>query len=93
MGLSPSEKGRCCIWRWKTITQGFSGGSPACLVWNVRIICIFATQAKTLNEGLDRQLEEFLKEHTDARLIIIDTLQKVVRSAGTGTAIPAIMRL
>ena len=37
----------------------------------------FATQAKTLNEGLDKQLEEFLKEHTDARLIIIDTLQKV----------------
>ena len=35
----------------------------------------FATQAKTLNEGLDRQFEEFLKEHTDARLIIIDTLQ------------------
>ena len=37
----------------------------------------FATQAKTLNEGLDKQLEEFLKEHTDARLIVIDTLQKV----------------
>lgn len=29
----------------------------------------FATQAKTLNGGLDRQLEEFLKAHTDARLI------------------------
>lgn len=42
----------------------------------------FATQAKTLNEGLDRQLEEFLKEHTDARLIIIDTLQKVREVGG-----------
>lgn len=42
----------------------------------------FATQAKTLDEGLDRQLEEFLKEHTDARLIIIDTLQKVREVGG-----------
>ena len=42
----------------------------------------FAIQAKTLNEGLDRQLEEFLKEHTDARLIIIDTLQKVREVGG-----------
>lgn len=42
----------------------------------------FATQAKTLNEGLDRQLEEFLKEYTDARLIIIDTLQKVREVGG-----------
>lgn len=42
----------------------------------------FATQAKTLNEGLDRQLEGFLKEHKDARLIIIDTLQKVREVGG-----------
>ena len=42
----------------------------------------FATQAKTLNAGLDRQLEEFLKAHTDARLIIIDTLQKVREVGG-----------
>ena len=42
----------------------------------------FATQAKTLNGGLDRQLEEFLKAHTDARLIIIDTLQKVREVGG-----------
>ncbi len=41
-----------------------------------------ATQAKTLNEGLDRQLEDFLKEHSDARLIIIDTLQKVREVGG-----------
>ena len=42
----------------------------------------FATQAKSLNEGLDRQLEEFLKAHTDARLIIIDTLQTVREVGG-----------
>ena len=42
----------------------------------------FATQAKTLNEGLDRQLEGFLKERKDARLIIIDTLQKVREVGG-----------
>ena len=41
-----------------------------------------ATQAKTLNEGLDRQLEDFLKEHSDVRLIIIDTLQKVREVGG-----------
>ena len=45
-GIIPSEKGRCCIWRWKTITQGFSGGSPSCLVWNVRIICILRHRQK-----------------------------------------------
>lgn len=42
----------------------------------------FATQAKTLNEGLDVQLESFLKGHTDTRLIIIDTLQKVREVGG-----------
>lgn len=42
----------------------------------------FATQAKTLNGGLDKQLELFLREHTDARLIIIDTLQKVREVGG-----------
>ena len=42
----------------------------------------FATQAKKLNGGLDMQLELFLKEHKDARLIIIDTLQKVREVGG-----------
>ena len=42
----------------------------------------FATQAKTLNEGLDGELEGFLKEHKDARLIIIDTIQKVREVGG-----------
>ncbi len=42
----------------------------------------FATQAKTLKEGLDGEVEEFVKQHTDARLIIIDTLQKVREVGG-----------
>ncbi|MBD5468505.1 MAG: AAA family ATPase [Lachnospiraceae bacterium] len=42
----------------------------------------FATQAKTLHEGLDGELEGFIKEHKDAKLIIIDTLQKVREVGG-----------
>ena len=42
----------------------------------------FATQSKTLNEGLEEQLNQFVKVHTDARLIIIDTLQKVREVGG-----------
>ena len=42
----------------------------------------FATQSKNLNEGLEEQLKQFVKEHTDARLIIIDTLQKVREVGG-----------
>ena len=37
----------------------------------------FATRAKKLDEGLSRELESFVKEHGNAKLIIIDTLQKV----------------
>lgn len=42
----------------------------------------FATRSKSLNEGLEKQLTRFVKEHTDARLIIIDTLQKVREVSG-----------
>jgi RecA-family ATPase len=42
----------------------------------------FATESKTLNEGLEQQLCRFVKEHTDTRLIIIDTLQKVREASG-----------
>ena len=41
----------------------------------------FATKARTLADGLNGQLEEFLQCHPDTRLIIVDTLQKV-REAG-----------
>lgn len=42
----------------------------------------FATRSKSLNEGLEEQLTQFVKEHKDARLIIIDTLQKVRKVGG-----------
>ena len=37
----------------------------------------FAVYAKQIGAGLDEQLEKFMKEHPDTRLIIIDTLQKI----------------
>lgn len=37
----------------------------------------FATSAKMIGGGLDEQLEKFLREHSDTKLIIVDTLQKV----------------
>ena len=36
-----------------------------------------AVYAKQLGAGLDEQLEKFIRDHPDTRLIIIDTLQKV----------------
>ena len=41
-----------------------------------------ATRSKTLNQGLEEQLSRFVAEHKDARLIIIDTLQKVREVGG-----------
>ena len=37
----------------------------------------FATNARQIGKGLDEQLERFLKEHPDTKLVIIDTLYKV----------------
>ena len=42
----------------------------------------FAINAKQLGNGLDAQLEKFVLEHPDTRLIIIDTLQKVRELSG-----------
>ena len=42
----------------------------------------FATCAKQVGSGLEEQLEMFLREHPDTRLIIIDTLQKVRELGG-----------
>lgn len=42
----------------------------------------FATSSKSLSEGLEEQLTQFVKEHKDTRLIIIDTLQKVREVGG-----------
>lgn len=42
----------------------------------------FAVYAKQLGNGLDEQLERFVKEHPDTKLIIIDTLQKIRELGG-----------
>ena len=42
----------------------------------------FATSAKMLDNGLEEQLENFVREHSDTRLIIVDTLQKVRETVG-----------
>ena len=41
-----------------------------------------ATKSKSLNQGLEEQLKRFVAEHKDARLIIIDTLQKIRELGG-----------
>ncbi len=38
--------------------------------------------AKQLGSGLEKQLKGFVREHTDTRLIIIDTLQKIREAGG-----------
>lgn len=52
----------------------------------------FAICAKQLGSGLDEQLQKFIREHPDTKLIIIDTLQKVRRLAGRSSAMPMTMR-
>lgn len=42
----------------------------------------FATCAKQLGDGLYEQLNRFVSEHKDTRLIIIDTLQKIREASG-----------
>ena len=42
----------------------------------------FATNAKMIGGGLDEQLEKFVREHSDTKLIIVDTLQKVREAVG-----------
>ena len=42
----------------------------------------FAVCAKQLGAGLDEQLEKFVRDHPDTRLIIIDTLQKIREVGG-----------
>ena len=42
----------------------------------------FAVYARQLGAGLDEQLEKFVREHPDTRLIIIDTLQKIREAGG-----------
>ncbi len=42
----------------------------------------FATVAKQIGNGLEAQLELFIREHPSTRLVIIDTLQKVREISG-----------
>lgn len=42
----------------------------------------FAIESKSLKEGLDLQMENFIKEHPDTKLVIIDTLQKIREVGG-----------
>ena len=40
----------------------------------------FAILADTLKHGLEQQIEQFLTEHSDTKLVVIDTLQRVRNS-------------
>lgn len=48
----------------------------------------FATVAKQVGKGLDEQLENFVREHPETKLIIVDTLQKFVKRQETGMLMP-----
>ena len=43
---------------------------------------VFAVAAKQLGSGLNEQLQKFVREHPNTRLIIIDTLQKIREAQG-----------
>ena len=42
----------------------------------------FATTAGKIGNGLDEQLGNFMREHPDTKLIIIDTMQKIREVGG-----------
>lgn len=42
----------------------------------------FAVYAKQIGNGLDEQLEKFMREYPETKLIIIDTLQKIREAGG-----------
>ena len=42
----------------------------------------FATAANKIGNGLDEQLENFINEHSDTKLVIIDTMQKIREVGG-----------
>lgn len=52
-----------------------------------------AIRAKTLKDGLENQLTQFVGTHKEARLIIIDTLQKIREVSGENSVMPATMKL
>ena len=46
----------------------------------------FATEAEILGNGFERQVMDFLQEHPEARLVIVDTLIKVRQANSTNNA-------
>lgn len=42
----------------------------------------FATHSKQIGQGLEEQLNKFLREHRNTKLVIVDTLQKVREVSG-----------
>ena len=44
----------------------------------------FAIMADALKHGLEQQIEQFLTEHSDTKLVVIDTLQRVRSAGGDG---------
>ena len=46
----------------------------------------FATEAEILGNGFERQVMDFLQEHPEARLVIVDTLIKVRQASTTSNA-------
>ena len=42
----------------------------------------FATAANKIGNGLGEQLENFIKEHPDTKMVIIDTMQKIREAGG-----------
>ena len=44
----------------------------------------FATASKQAGNGLEGQIEDFVKQHPETRLVIIDTLQKIRETGGEG---------
>lgn len=46
----------------------------------------FATEAEILGNGFERQVMNFLQEHTEAKLVIVDTLIKVRQANSTNNA-------
>lgn len=49
--------------------------APSCL--------FFSNEANTLRDGLSEQIDTFVKEHPDTRLIVIDSLQHVLAETGS----------
>ena len=52
------------------------------MAWRTVKKLYFATAANKVGQGLNDQLENFIKEHADTKLIIIDTMQKIREFSG-----------